>query len=115
MILARAMRYIGEFGGHRTGPGQFNGVHALAIGPEGRVFMLDRSGHRINVFRTTSDSANFDSVEAFTGFSIPLDIIVNDDCIGVTDLGPLRFNNLDFKGNHLYTWMVPKELPDGLP
>jgi DNA-binding beta-propeller fold protein YncE len=113
MILDRNMKYIGEFGGHGTGPGQFNGVHALAIGPEGRVFVLDRSGHRINVFRTTSDPAKFDSVEAFTGFSIPLDLIVNDDCIWVTDLGPLRFNKLDFKGNHLYTWMVPRELPDG--
>jgi len=113
MILDRDLKYIGEFGGHGTGPGQFNGVHAIGIGPEGRVFVLDRSGGRINVFRTTSDPAKFDFVDAFTGFSLPLDIIVNDDCIWVTDLSPLRFNKLDFKGNHLYTWMVPRELPDG--
>jgi len=113
MIFDRDLKYIGEFGGHGKGPGQFNGVHAIGIGPEGRVFALDRSGNRINVFRTTSDPAKFDFVEAFTGFSLPLDIIVNDDCIWVTDLGPLRFNKLDFKGNHLYTWMVPKDLPDG--
>ena len=113
MILDRNMKYIGEFGGQGKGPGQFNGVHAVAVGPEGRVFALDRSGNRINVFRTTSDPAKFDFVEAFTGFSLPLDIIVNDDCIWVTDLTPLRFNKLDFKGNHLYTWMVPRELPDG--
>jgi hypothetical protein len=113
MIFDRDLKYIGEFGGHGTGPGQFNGVHALATGPEGRVFVLDRSGHRINVFRTTSDPAKFDFTEAFNGFSLPLDIIVNDDCIWVTDLGPLRFNKLDFKGNHLYTWMVPRDLPDG--
>ncbi len=113
MVLDRDMKYIGEFGGHGTGPGQFNGVHALGIGPEGRVFALDRSGGRINVFRTTADPAKFDFVEAFTGFSLPLDIIVNEDCIWVTDLAPLRFNKLDFKGNHLYTWMVPRELPDG--
>jgi DNA-binding beta-propeller fold protein YncE len=113
MILDRDLKYIGEFGGHGKGPGQFNGVHAIGIGPEGRVFVLDRSGNRINVFRTTADAAKIEFVEAFTGFSLPLDIIVNDDCIWVTDLGPLRFNKLDFKGNHLYTWMVPKELPDG--
>jgi hypothetical protein len=113
MILDRDLNYIGEFGGHGKGPGQFNGVHAIGIGPEGRVFVLDRSGHRINVFRTTADPAKFDFVDAFTGFSLPLDIIVNDDCIWVTDLSPLRFNKLDFKGNHLYTWMVPRELPDG--
>jgi hypothetical protein len=113
MIFDRELKYIGEFGGHGKGPGQFNGVHAIGIGPEGRVFVLDRSGGRINVFRTTADPAKFDFVEAFTGFSLPLDIIVNDDCIWVTDLSPLRFNKLDFKGNHLYTWMVPRELPDG--
>jgi hypothetical protein len=113
MILDRDLNYIGEFGGHGTGPGQFNAVHAVAVGPEGRIFALDRSGGRINVFRTTSDPAKVDFVEAFPGFSLPLDIIVNDDCIWVTDLNPLRFNKLDFKGNHLYTWMVPKDLPDG--
>jgi hypothetical protein len=113
MIMDRDVKYIGEFGGHGKGPGQFNGVHAIGIGPEGRVLVLDRSGGRINVFRTTADATKFDFVEAFTGFSLPLDIIVNDDCIWVTDLSPLRFNKLDFKGNHLYTWMVPRELPDG--
>ena len=25
----------------------------------------------------------------------------------------LRFTKLDFKGNHLYTWLVPKDMPDG--
>ena len=29
------------------------------------------------------------------------------------DLSPLRFVKLDFTGKHLYTWMVPAELPDG--
>ena len=51
--------------------------------------------------------------KAFAGFSLPLDIIVNDESLWVTDLSPLRITKLDFKGNHLYTWMVPKELPDG--
>ena len=88
-------------------------MHAIAVGPEGRIFALDRSGGRINVFKTTADPAKVEFVEAFPGFSLPLDIIVNDDSLWVTDLSPLRFTKLDFKGNHLYTWMVPKELPDG--
>lgn len=65
------------------------------------------------MFRITSDPAKVEFIEAFTGFSLPLDIIVNDDCLWVTDLNPLRFTKLDFQGNHLYTWMVPKDLPDG--
>ena len=100
-------------GGLGSGPGQFNGVHALGVGPGGRVFALDRSGGRINVFRTTSDPKTLQYVTEFPGFSLPLDIIVNDDAIWVTDLTPLRFTKLDFQGNHLYTWNVPRELPDG--
>jgi hypothetical protein len=113
MILDKNLNYIGEFGGFGKGPGQFSGVHALGVGPEGRIFALDRSGNRINVFKTTADPAKVEFVEAFNGFSLPLDILVNDDSIWVTDLTPLRFTKLDFKGNHLYTWLVPKDLPDG--
>lgn len=114
MILDRDMKYISEFGGEGKGPGQFNGVHAVAVGPEGRIFALDRSGGRINVYRTTSNPAKVDVVDSWAGFgSIPLDIIVNDDSLWVTVLGPLRFIKVDFKGNHLYTWKVPSELPDG--
>jgi hypothetical protein len=113
MILDRDMKYLGEFGGHGTGPGEFNGVHAVAVGPGGRIFALDRSGGRINVFQTTPDPAKMKFVTEFPGFSLPLDIIVNDDAIWVTDLNPLRFTKLNFEGQHLYTWMVPKDLPDG--
>jgi hypothetical protein len=113
MIFDRDLKYLGEFGGHGAGPGQFNGVHALGVGPGGRIFALDRSGGRINVFKTTADPAKVDFVTEFAGFSLPLDIVVNDDAIWVTDLNPLRFTKLDFSGTHLYTWLVPKDLPDG--
>ena len=114
MILDRDAKYLAEFGGEGKGPGQFSGVHAVAVGPGGLIFALDRSGGRINVFRTTSNPAKVDLVETWTGFgSIPLDLIVNDDSLWVTVLGPLRFIKVDFKGKKLYTWMVPRELPDG--
>ena len=113
IILDKAMNYLGEFGGNGKGPGQFSGVHAVAVGPNGLIFALDRSGGRVNVFKTTADPAKVDYVDAFTGFSLPLDLIVNDDSLWMTDLKPLRFVKLDFKGNRLYTWMVPPDLPDG--
>lgn len=113
MIMDKNINYLGEFGGQGKGPGQFNGVHAVAVGPDNRIYALDRSGGRINVFKTTSDPAKVEFVEAWPDFQLPLDIIVNDDAVWVTDLGPLRFTKLDFKGNHLYTWMVPPDLPDG--
>jgi DNA-binding beta-propeller fold protein YncE len=113
VILDRDANYVSEFGGFGDGPGQFNGIHAVAVGPGGRIFALDRSGGRINVFRTTPDRAKVEFVEGWPGFSLPLDIIVNDGSLWVTDLGPLRFVKLDFTGKQLYTWMVPRELPDG--
>ena len=113
MILDRDMNYLGEFGGPGKGPGQFNGIHAVAVGPDGRIFALDRSGGRINVFRTTADPAKVEFVDAWPGFPLPLDLIVNDDSVWMTDLKPLRFMKLDFKGKRLYTWMVPRDLPDG--
>jgi hypothetical protein len=113
MILDRDANYIGEFGGAGKGPGQFSGVHAVAVGPEGRIFALDRSGGRINVFRTTADPKRVEFETAWPGFSLPLDLIVNDDAVWMTDLKPLRFVKLNFKGERLYTWLVPPDLPDG--
>jgi hypothetical protein len=65
------------------------------------------------VFRTTRDPAVVEFVDVWAGFTLPLDIIVNEDSLWITDLGPLRFVKLDFEGNLLYTWLVPSDLPDG--
>ena len=113
MILDKDMNYLGEFGGFGTEPGQFNAVHAVATGPNGLIFGLDRSGGRINVFRTTDDPAKVEHVATWDGFYLPLDLIVNEDSVWMTDLQPLRFVKLDFDGNRLYTWIVPRALPDG--
>lgn len=113
VILDKSAKYIGEFGSLGNGPGQFNGVHAVAVGPNGMIFGLDRSGGRINVFRTTGDPAKMEHVDTWPGFGLPLDLIVNDDSLWLTDLNPLRFIKVDFKGNRLYTWLVPRDLPDG--
>ena len=113
MILDRDANYLAEFGGAGKGPGQFSGVHAVAVGPEGRIFALDRSGGRINVFRTTADPKRVEFEAAWPGFSLPLDLIVNDDAVWMTDLKPLWFVKLNFKGERQYTWHVPPDLPDG--
>ena len=116
IILDADGNYISEFGGFGEGPGQFNGIHALGIGPEGLIFALDRSGGRVNVFRTTDNPAEVEFVDVWGGFGLTLDIIVNDDAIWFTAFGPGRLVNfikMDFEGNRRYTWVVPRELPDG--
>ena len=37
MNMDSEMNYLGEFGGFGDGPGQFNTIQAIGIGPEGRV------------------------------------------------------------------------------
>lgn len=113
MILDSELGYLGEFGGQGEAPGQFNGIHAVAVGPEGRIFALDRSGGRVNVYRTTDDPGRVEHVSTWDGLALPLDLIVNDDAVWLTDLGPLRFVKFDFDGNRLYEWEVPRALPDG--
>ena len=114
IIYDNDMNYLGEFGGEGEGPGQFNTLHAVAVGPEGRVFVLDRMGNEVNLFRATDDPAVFEFERSIgSPLTLPLDIIVNENDFWITDLGPLRFLNFDFEGNLKYTWLVPLELPDG--
>ena len=114
MVMDNDMNYLGEFGGPGDGPGQFNTIHAIGIGPEGRVFVLDRAGGEVNLFRTTDDPAVFEFERSIgSPLTLPLDIIVNENDFWITDLGPLRFVNFDFEGNLKYTWLVPRDLHDG--
>jgi len=113
VILDKDAKYIGEFGGAGSEPGQFNGVHSVAAGPNNMVYALDRSGGRINTYRLTDDPAVIEHVDTWTGFSLPLDMIVNDDSLWITDLNPLRFVKLDFNGERQYSWVVEREGPTG--
>ena len=113
IILDKDANYLSEFGGRGDGPGQFNGVHAVAVGPNGLIFALDRSGGRVNVFRTTDDPREVEFVDSWGGLGLTLDVIANDNAIWITTLGPLRFIKFDFEGNREYTWNVPRELPNG--
>jgi DNA-binding beta-propeller fold protein YncE len=114
MIFDNDMNYLGQFGEAGDGPGQFNTIHSLGIGPEGRIFVTDRSGFEVNLFRTTDDPAVM-AFERSIGHptGMPLDIVVNENDFWITALQPLRFLNFDFEGNLKYTWLVPRELPDG--
>lgn len=113
MVMDRDMNFITQFGSAGSGPGQTNTVHAVAVGPGGLIFVLDRSGGGINIWRTTDEQAEFEFLRRISGLTLPLDIIVNENDFWITDLGPLRFVNYDFEGNLKYTWLVPNDLPDG--
>lgn len=114
VILDGAGNYLSEFGTFGNGPGEFNGVHAVAIGPDDRIFALDRSGGRVQVFRVTGErnglnQSGIEWVDVWDGFGLPLDLVVNQEHVWVSDLRPLKFVKLDFAGNRLYTWNLPTE------
>ena len=118
VILDGQGNYLSEFGEFGEGPGQCNGIHALAIGPDGIIFALDRANGRVQVFRLTSEASGdyhpeIDHIDVWSGFGLPLDIIVNNEHVWVSDLGPLKLVKLDFSGNRLSTWNVSTEGPTG--
>lgn len=117
IIMDGQGQYLSEFGEFGKGPGQFDGIHAVATGPGGTIFALDRSNGRVQVFKLTGEPArrNRPGVEligVWTGFGLPLDIIVNEQHVWVSDLRPLKLVKLDLNGNRLFTWNVPTEGPD---
>ncbi len=118
IIMDSDGNYLSEFGEFGVGPGQFNGIHALGIGPHGLIFALDRANGRVQVFRLTDEASGtyhseIDYVDTWSGFGLPLDLIVNDDHVWVSDLRPLKMVKLDFEGNRLYTWNVSNDGPTG--
>jgi len=45
-----AGKKLGEWGKHGRGPGEFNTVHSIAIGPEGNLYVADRENGRLQWF-----------------------------------------------------------------
>ncbi len=43
-------KFVAEWGRKGTGPGEFDGPHALAIDSQGRLFVADRSNNRVQIF-----------------------------------------------------------------
>jgi len=113
IVYDNEMNYLTEFGSEGTVPGGTNGIHSLSIGPEGRIFVLDRSGFGINIWRAGKSLTEFRFERRIDISGMALDVIVNKNDFWMTAHNPLRFINFDFEGNQKYTWLVPPELPNG--
>ena len=116
VVLDLDGKHLTEFGGPGDGPGQFDVVHGLAVGPDGRLFVEDRDNRRIQVFRQSDDAADwyhpeFAPIAQWTGFGLALDIIVSGNNVWVSHLSPPRVTKLDLDGNWRYTWLLPTEGP----
>ena len=116
IILDAEGHYLTEFGEQGEGRGQFNGVHGLAVGPEGQIYVADRDNHRVQVFNETTRAAawyhpNIAPIGVWPGFGLTLDIIVSGYDVWVTQLRPAKVIKLDLNGNRQYTWDLDSEGP----
>ena len=73
-------KFIKEFGKKGTGPGEFDGPHALAFDSRGRLFVGDRTNNRIQIF-----DQNGKFLEEWKQFGRPSGIFIDKDTIYVTD------------------------------
>jgi len=74
-------KFIKEFGKKGTGPGEFDGPHALAFDSKGRLFVGDRTNNRIEIF-----DQNGKFLAEWKQFGRPSGIfITKDDTIYVSD------------------------------
>ena len=109
IVMDGDAKYVSEFGERGEGLGQFNVVHGIAVGPDGQIFVVDRDNLRVQVFRQAG--RGFEPVEEWTGFGMPLDIMVSGDRVWVTDLRPAKIVQLDLEGNRKYSFNLPSEGP----
>ena len=113
MILDREMNYIAEFGGQGKGPGQFSGVHAIARRPRGADFRARSFGRP---HQRLQDDCR--SRQGRLRRGVPrLLAAARHHRQRRQPLGdgpqPAAVHQARLPGKHLYTWMVPKDLPDG--
>ncbi len=106
-----------QFGERGKEAHQFSSVHALALGPDERLYALDRDNLDVKVFQQTAarDSAqypNYEYVTTWGGLGMPLDITVSEDSAWVTDLNPPKIVQFNLDGTRKYSWNLPTEGPD---
>ena len=74
-------KFILQWGGHGSGPGQFEMPHALAMDSQGRLFVADRGNNRVQIF---DQDGKF--IAQWSQFSRPSGLFVDaHDVLYVTD------------------------------
>ena len=73
--------FVGQYGKHGSGPGEFLGPHALAFDSQGRLFVADRSNNRVQVL-----DRDMKFIDEWRHFGRPSGIaILRDDTLIVSD------------------------------
>lgn len=103
------------------GPNEFNTVHSIAVSADRRVFVVDRSHGRVQIFDENGEFLDLfytgprgegDDPGAPGLVSRPYShLITADQQLWVSDGGTHRILKFDLDGNYLYGWGGPGGLP----
>ena len=67
-------KFVSSFGTRGNAPGQLSGVHGIAVGKDGRIYVADRSNRRIQIFDESGKS-----LDIWPNLRQPNDIFLSDD------------------------------------
>ncbi len=115
--LGAAGNVVASWGSSGAGPGQFQRLRALALGPDGLLYCADACNHRVQVL--TRDG---DFVREFGGegeepgrFRYPYDVCFGPDGeLYVAEYGNQRVQKLSPEGRSLGVWGAPGGRPGQL-
>jgi hypothetical protein len=92
--------FVGAFGSRGNGEGQLAGVHGVAVDAQRRIYVADRSNHRIQVF---DENGKF--LDLWPGLRQPNDILISpDQHVWIADGTNAKVLEYDTTGKLLYSW-----------
>lgn len=92
--------FVRQWGTRGSGPGQFSGLHGIDADRNGRVYVADRSNHRIQIF-----DAKGTLLDIWENLRQPNHIVVTTDGnVWVADGTNARLLKFDPHGTLLYFW-----------
>ena len=95
------------WGTRGNAPGQFSGPHGIATDRNRRVYVADRTNHRIQIF-----DENGVFLDQWPGFRQANDILISaDQHVWVADGTNSKVLEYDTNGKLLYSWGTTARLP----
>ena len=103
-------RFVLQWGGRGSEPGQFSRPQNLAVDHEDRIWVADACNHRIQVFDVSGDTAQVVRIWGEQGdapgkLSYPYDLVLdNSGCVYVCEFGNHRVQKFTLDGESLGCW-----------